>query len=213
MLRKIVKIDAERCDGCGLCENACHEKAVAVINGKAKLLRDDYCDGLGACLPVCPAGAIGFEEREAAAFDEAAVRARSGETAEQAAQAPAASWPIQVRLVPSRAPFFNGARLLISADCAAYRHENFYRDFIKPSGGVTLIACPKLDNVDYSVKLSEILSNNDIRSVTLVNMEVPCCGGLRWALANAIKAASGKKIPVSAVTVSVQGDVLATETL
>jgi NAD-dependent dihydropyrimidine dehydrogenase PreA subunit len=208
MLRKIVVIDEESCDGCGLCVEACHEKAVAVTGGKARLLRDDYCDGLGACLPVCPAGAISFEEREAAPFDsEAASRGAATHSA----------WPVQLRLVPAKAHFFDNAGLLLSADCAAYRHENFYRDFIK-AYNVTLIACPKLDATDYSLKLSQILSNNDVKEITLVKMEVPCCGGLQWALSSALKAADGqtgadRKIPVRIVTLSVGGGVLDTETL
>jgi ferredoxin len=209
MLRKIVVIDEEKCDGCGLCEQACYEKAVTVTGGKARLLRDDYCDGLGACLPVCPAGAIGFEEREAAPFDSKAV-SREAEPAPETK----AAWPIQLRLVPANAPFFDNARLLLSADCAAYRNENFYRDFIKSQAGVTLIACPKLDNTDYSAKLSQILSNNDIKAITLVKMEVPCCHGLQRALDCALKsAATDRKIPVRVVTLSITGGVLDTEAL
>jgi ferredoxin len=221
MLRKIVKIDEAKCDGCGICATACHEKAIAVIDGKARLLQDNYCDGLGACLPVCPAGAIGFEEREAAAFDQAAASLRKPPGGEAACGHESghietrrrAAWPIQLKLVSPDAGFFDGADILISADCAAYRYENFYRDFIKNSGetAVTLIGCPKLDNVDYSVKLSEIAGRHSIKSITLVKMEVPCCGGLSWALANALSGASGKKINVRAVTVSVEGAILKPE--
>jgi Pyruvate/2-oxoacid:ferredoxin oxidoreductase delta subunit len=233
MTRNIVKIDEVKCDGCGFCSAACHENAIAIVNGKARLLRDDYCDGLGACLPACPSGAVVIEEREAAAFDESrngadkgtADRAEKGTadrvnkgtadgvnkgTAEQGGdggEKNRSNWPVQIRLVPERAAFFDGAELLISADCAAYRHKNFYRDFVKKSG-VTLIACPKLDNVDYSVKLSEIIRQNDVKAVTLVRMEVPCCGGLERALS---KAAGGKKTDCRVVTLSVDGDVLGLE--
>ncbi|MDR3356820.1 MAG: 4Fe-4S binding protein [Spirochaetaceae bacterium] len=212
MLRKIVKIDEGRCDGCGLCSAACRENAIVITNGKAKLLGDDYCDGLGACLPACPADAITVEEREAAVFDMsrfAADKTRSG------AEKPVSNWPVQIRLVPAKAKIFDGAELLISADCAAYRHENFYRDFIKKADGnsagasVTLIACPKLDNFDYSLKLGEIIRQNDVRAVTLVRMEVPCCGGLEWALSRAIDGA-GKKTECRVVTLSVDGAILET---
>ncbi|MDR2097267.1 MAG: 4Fe-4S binding protein [Spirochaetaceae bacterium] len=213
MLRKIVRIDEERCDGCGLCSAACHENAIAIVNGKATLLRDDYCDGLGACLPACPKGALIVEEREAAAFDVSRAEADKAPHGSRAgADSPRANWPVQIRLVPAKAQFFDGAELLISADCAAYRHENFYRDFIKNSDGkrVTLIACPKLDNTDYSVKLSEILLQNDVKAVTLVRMEVPCCGGLEWALSKAVGGA-GKKTALSIVTLSVEGRILGRE--
>ena len=216
MLRKIVRIDETRCDGCGLCSAACHEKAIVIVDGKARLLRDDYCDGLGACLPACPTDAILIEEREAAAFDVSRTEGdvpppdSSGEKS-----GARANWPVQIRLVPAKSRFFDGAKLLISADCAAYRYENFYRDFIKNSGGtnVTLIACPKLDNVDYSVKLSEIIRQNDVESVTLVRMEVPCCGGLEWALSKAVGGAGEKtKKPVCrVVTLSIDGSILRSE--
>jgi NAD-dependent dihydropyrimidine dehydrogenase PreA subunit len=228
MLRNIVNIDEERCDGCGLCSAACHENAIAIVNGKARLLRDDYCDGLGACLPACPVDAITVEEREAAAFDasrmvrniplEGATSRNGGSKADGEKRNLAAfhaNWPVQIRLVPAKADFFDGAELLISADCAAYRHENFYRDFIKKSGGtnVTLIACPKLDNVDYSVKLAEIIEQNDVKSITLVRMEVPCCGGLEWALSKAVAGAREKnrKIGFRVVTLSVDGCILESE--
>ncbi|MDR2343006.1 MAG: 4Fe-4S binding protein [Spirochaetaceae bacterium] len=222
MLRKIIRIDESRCDGCGLCSAACHEEALAIVDGKAKLLRDDYCDGLGACLPACPAGAVLIEEREAAAFDESRAggdkdNARSGEKRDGVRPHP--NWPVQIRLVPAKAGFFDGAELLISADCAAYRYENFYRDFIKKSDGnsagtkVTLIACPKLDNVDYGVKLSEIIRQNSVKAVTLVRMEVPCCGGLEWALSKAVGGAGekSKKPGCRVVTLSVDGSILTRE--
>ncbi len=227
MLRKIIKIDEELCNGCGLCVDACHEGAIGLINGKAKLLRDDYCDGLGNCLPVCPTGAISFEEREAAAFDAAAVAANSPAFAHgcpgQAAQvfeksqqssgtipAPAAAselrqWPVQLKLVAPNASFFNGAKLLVAADCAAYTHGDFHRQFM--AGKVVLIGCPKLDEGDYSEKLTTILQQNDIKSLTIVRMEVPCCGGLEAAAKKAL-ANSGKLIPWSCVTLSLKGEIL-----
>ncbi|MDR2445483.1 MAG: 4Fe-4S binding protein, partial [Spirochaetaceae bacterium] len=215
MLRKIIRIDEARCDGCGLCSTACHEKAIAIVDGKAKLLRDDYCDGLGACLPACPAGAVLIEEREAAAFDESRASSDNGNVAAGERRdgdgRAHPNWPVQIRLVPTKSRFFDGAELLISADCAAYRYENFYRDFIKKSDvnsawtNVTLIACPKLDNVDYSIKLSEIIQQNDVKAVTLVRMEVPCCGGLEWALSKAVGGAGekSKKPGCRVVTLSV----------
>ena len=221
MIRKIIHIDREACNGCRLCANACHEGAIGMVNGKARLLRDDYCDGLGDCLPACPTGAITFTEREAAAYDRAAVqekrhmpeggcpgsRLRQFDRETPEAPAPAAAselrqWPVQIKLAPVSAPWFNGAHLLVAADCAAYAYGAFHRDFIR--GKITLIGCPKLDGVDYSEKLTEILRNNDIRSLTVVRMEVPCCGGIELAAVNALKA-SGKFIPWQVVTLSTDG--------
>ncbi len=256
MIRKIIHIDEEKCNGCGLCARACHESAIGMVDGKAKLLREDYCDGLGDCLPACPTNAISFVEREAAAYDEAAVlenkkklEAASAAPAHtgcpgsmakllhrgNAAQAKSSSlfgsrsnssqntpvsnqqfssdknmtagiqpgcnmpaesqlqqWPVQIKLVPVNAPYFDGAHLLIAADCTAYAYANFHQDFIK--GKITLIGCPKLDSIDYSQKLTEIIRQNDIKSVTIVRMEVPCCGGIQQAAVNAMKA-SGKFLP------------------
>ena len=194
MVRRIIEIDREKCNGCGACASACHEGAIGMVAGKAQLLRDDYCDGLGDCLPACPTGAISFTEREAAAYDEAAVQASA-----------LRQWPVQIKLVPIRAPWFNGANLLIAADCTAYSYANFHKDFMK--GHITLVGCPKLDAVDYSVKLTEILRNNDIRSVTVVRMEVPCCGGLEFALKKALQE-SGKRIPWNVITLSTEGKIL-----
>lgn len=194
MVRRIIEIDQEKCNGCGICAKACHEGAIGMVNGKAALLRDDYCDGLGDCLPACPTGAITFVEREAEAYNEAAVQASS-----------LRQWPVQMKLLPVRAPWFNGADLLIAADCTAYSYASFHKDFIK--GRVTLVGCPKLDAVDYSVKLTEIFCNNDIRSVTVVRMEVPCCGGLEFAVKKALQA-SGKNITCEVVTISIDGMIL-----
>ncbi len=238
MIRTIIKIDEELCNGCGLCVDACHEGAIALMNGKAKLMRDDYCDGLGNCLPVCPTGAIAFEQREAAAYDEAAVEAaqakkaekqplhkpftgcpgtmakalvRNAEPAHAAVEesAPAmsqlAQWPVQIKLVPVNAPYFKNAHLLVSADCAAYAYASFHKDFMK--NHVTIIGCPKLDEGDYSEKLTEILARNDIKSVKVVRMEVPCCGGIEYAVKQALQR-SGKFIPWSVVTISTDGQVL-----
>ncbi|MBR2782642.1 MAG: 4Fe-4S binding protein [Firmicutes bacterium] len=227
MLRKIIRIDEEKCTGCGACAAACHEGAIGMVNGKARLLREDYCDGLGDCLPACPADAISFEEREAAAYDAAAVAAarRTGPAPagscpgsraqvihREAASAPrtaadgAASelrqWPVQIKLVPERAPFFDGCDLLIAADCTAYAYARFHQDFIR--GRVTLIGCPKLDAVDYSEKLARIIAGNDVRSLTVVRMQVPCCGGLENAAQKALRA-SGKAIPWQVVTVTSDG--------
>lgn len=228
MVRKIIKIDEERCNGCGACAAACHEGAIKMIDGKAKLIREDYCDGLGDCLPVCPAGAIAFEEREARAYDHAAVLAakeraaapvhscpgtKAGVIRREAAPAPnvsgsasqLAQWPVQIKLVPVNAPYFNGAKLLIAADCTAYAYGNFHHDLMR--GRITLIGCPKLDDGDYTEKLTRIIAENDIRSVTVARMEVPCCGGMVNAVKNALLA-SGKMIPWSVVTISTDGTIL-----
>ena len=231
MIRKIITIDSERCNGCGLCAAACHEGAIGMVNGKAQLLRDDYCDGLGDCLPACPTGAITFVEREAAAYDEQAVkenmkkkqqnqqahggcpgqRMRQFSRPAPAAHSPSspgesvsqlAQWPCQIKLAPVNAPYFDGAKLLIAADCTAYAYAAFHERFIK--GHITLVGCPKLDSVDYSEKLTEIIRENDIRSVTVVRMEVPCCGGLELAAKKALQQ-SGKFIPWQVVTVTVDG--------
>lgn len=181
MIRKIIHIDEEKCNGCGACAKACHEGAIGMIGGKAKLLRDDYCDGLGDCLPTCPTGAITFEEREAAAYDESAVLANKKPVSASELR----QWPVQIKLTPVRAPFFQNADLLIAADCTAYAYANFHQDFIH--GRVTLVGCPKLDAIHYSEKLTEILTQNDVKSVTIVRMEVPCCGGLEQAAKIAIQ--------------------------
>ena len=201
MKRKIIHIDEEKCNGCGACANACHEGAIGMADGKAKLLRDDYCDGMGDCLPECPTGAITFEEREAAAYDEAAVRANKLKKAQPQLR----QWPVQIKLVPERAPYFQDADLLIAADCTAYAYTDFHRRFIH--GRTVLIGCPKLDGVDYAKKLTEIIRGNNIQSVTVVRMEVPCCGGLEMAAERALQN-SGKAIPCQVVTVSVDGHIL-----
>lgn len=235
MYRKIIEIDEEKCNGCGLCAAACHEGAIGLVNGKAKLLRDDYCDGLGDCLPVCPTGAIRFEEREAAEYDEAAVEARrrkteeaplpcgcpgtqskvirreTGCSCETACADPGenrsrlSQWPVQIKLAPVNAPYFAGANLLIAADCAAYAYGDFHNKFIR--NRVTLIGCPKLDDVDYTEKLTAILANNPVKSVTVARMEVPCCGGLENAVKRALQN-SGKFIPWQIVTISTDGMIL-----
>lgn len=197
MKRRIIQIDEKKCNGCGACADACHEGAIGMVNGKARLLRDDYCDGLGDCLPSCPEEAITFVEREAAAYDENAVKAAQQKKKKQ--------WPVQIKLVPAHAPFFNDANLLIAADCSAYAYGNFHDKFIK--NRITLIGCPKLDNVDYKEKLTAIIRENDIMSVTIVRMEVPCCGGLEYAAKEALKA-SGKFIPWNVVTISTEGHIL-----
>ena len=201
MKRKIIHIDEEKCNGCGACANACHEGAIGMADGKAKLLRDDYCDGMGDCLPECPTGAITFEEREAASYDEAAVRANKLKKAQPQLR----QWPVQIKLVPERAPYFQDADLLIAADCTAYAYADFHRRFIH--GRTMLVGCPKLDGVDYAEKLTEIIRGNDIQSVTVVRMEVPCCGGLEMAAERALQN-SGKAIPCQVVTVSVDGHIL-----
>ena len=190
MIRRIIQIDEEKCNGCGACAAACHESAIGMVDGKAKLLRDDYCDGLGDCLPACPTGAITFVEREAAAYDEAAVLANQKKATKSQSQLQ--QWPVQIKLVPTNAPYFDGAKLLIAADCTAYAYANFHEDFIK--GRIVLVGCPKLDAADYSEKLEEIIRNNNIASVTIVRMEVPCCGGLEMAAKKALQN-SGRFIP------------------
>ena len=253
MIRKIIKIDEEKCNGCGLCANACHEGAIEMINGKAKLVRENFCDGLGDCLPACPTGAITFEKREAPAYDEKAVQeakkgsptaitgtkpvpphmekkkmekmnpihheggcpgSRIAQFHRQEDTPPVSSphstsrlgqWPCQIKLVPTRAPFFENAKLLIAADCTAYAYANMHEEFMK--GKITIIGCPKLDDIDYTEKLTAIIRNNDIRSVTIVRMEVPCCGGLQRAAENALKA-SGKFIPWQVITISIDGNIL-----
>lgn len=236
MIRTMIKIDEEKCNGCGLCAQACHEGAIAMVDGKAKLIRDDYCDGLGNCLPVCPTGAISFEEREAAAYDEEAVKRHQQALKEQQEQqqkplacgcpgtqaqawqkeAPTygipqpvpsrlTQWPVQIRLVPPRAPWLDGAKLLIAADCTAFAYGDFHNRFIR--GHVTLVGCPKLDPVDYTEKLTAIIRDNDIKSVTVVRMEVPCCGGLEYAAKTALQQ-SGKFIPWQVVTISTRGEIV-----
>lgn len=213
MKRRVIHIDQDKCNGCGACASACHEGAIGMVNGKARLMRDDYCDGLGDCLPACPTNAITFVEREAAPYDEAAVQAnkaalQAGKAAD-AAFAPTVSrlqqWPVQIKLAPVNAPYFNGAQLLIAADCTAYAYAGFHEKFMK--GHVTLIGCPKLDAIDYSEKLTEIFRNNDIRSISIVRMEVPCCGGMTYAVQKAI-ANSGKDIPCKVTVLSINGDIL-----
>ncbi len=202
MIRKIIKIDREKCNGCGLCVNACHEGAIDLIDGKAMLTRENYCDGLGDCLPACPTGAITFEEREAPAYDEAAVQTAK---ARKQRSTQLRQWPLQIKLVPTTAPWFENAELLIAADCTAYAYGNFHTDFMQ--NRVTLVGCPKLDSVDYSEKLTAIISGNAIRSITLTRMLVPCCGGLEVAVKKAI-ATSGKKIPLRIVTISPDGEIV-----
>ena len=229
MIRKIIQIDEAKCNGCGACAAACHEGAIAMVDGKAQLMRDDYCDGLGDCLPACPTGAISFVVREAAAYDEAAVLAAKAKkeetlpcgcpgTAAKAihreevpasiCQTPASQlrqWPVQIKLAPVNAPWFGGADLLVAADCTAYAYGNFHQEFIK--GRITLVGCPKLDSVDYAEKLTEILRNNTIRSITVVRMEVPCCGGMENAVKRALQQ-SGKSIPCNVVIISTDGRIL-----
>lgn len=233
MKRQIIEIDENKCNGCGACANACHEGAIGMVDGKAKLLRDDYCDGFGDCLPHCPTGAITFVEREAAAYDEAAVQKNKQQKAAASTpvhtgcpstrmqmlnrnasspSAPAthmasalAQWPCQIKLVPVNAPFYENAKLLIAADCTAYAYANMHQDFMR--GHVTLIGCPKLDAIDYSEKLTEIIRQNSIEEVTIVRMEVPCCGGLEQAARTALQN-SGKFLPWHVVTISIDGNIL-----
>ena len=216
MIRRIITIDEEKCNGCGLCADACHEGAIGIVDGKAKLLREDYCDGLGDCLPACPMKAITFEEREAPAYNEAAVlAAKKAKEAPQPCGGPGSAcqsvqtvtnclgnFPVQIKLMPPNAPYLDNADLLIAADCTAYAYGNFHHDFMK--NRVTLIGCPKLDAVDYSQKLTEIFRSNAIRSVTLTRMTVPCCGGLALAVKRAIEQ-SGKNIPLQIVTIAPDG--------
>ena len=238
MIRKIIRIDKEKCNGCGACAKACHEGAIDIINGKAELVREHFCDGLGDCLPECPTGAISFEEREAPEYDEKAVkeaqkkileknqtmashvgcpgsksmqiqRKEIAETKKSASTADQVSrlqnWPVQIKLAPVSAPYFNGAKLLIAADCTAYAYANFHQGFIRNK--ITLIGCPKLDQVDYSEKLTAIIQNNDIQSVTIIRMEVPCCGGLEMATKKALQN-SGKFIPWQVITISIDGKIM-----
>ncbi len=210
MIRKIIKIDRTKCNGCGLCVNACHEGTIALIEGKAVLTRENYCDGLGDCLPSCPTGAIAFEEREAPAYDAAAVKSAKEKRKASVPQSPEANsqlrqWPVQLKLVPVTAPWFEDADVLIAADCTAYAYGNFHNDFM--ANRVTLVGCPKLDSVDYSEKLGEIFAGNAIRSITLTRMLVPCCGGLELAVKKAL-ARSGKRLPLRIVTVSPEGEIV-----
>lgn len=200
MIRQIIKINEELCNGCGLCANACHEAAIAIVDGKAKLIRDDYCDGLGNCLPVCPTNAISFEERDTLAYDEEAVKMNQEKMTSELMQ-----WPVQIKLLPVNAPYFENANLLVAADCTAYAYANFHKEFMKKH--VTVIGCPKLDDCDYSEKLTEILKNNNIRNVKVLRMEVPCCGGIEYAVTQALKN-SGKMIPWQVVTISCDGKIL-----
>jgi NAD-dependent dihydropyrimidine dehydrogenase PreA subunit len=234
MIRKIINIDEEKCNGCGACANACHEGAIKIVNGKARLIRDDYCDAFGDCLPSCPTGAITFTEREAAQYDRQAVllgkvvntgiphtgcpgsNSRSisrsevsvekkNDTSSQESLSQLTQWPVQIKLAPVNAPYFNNAKLLIAADCTAFSRADFHEMFIK--GHITLIGCPKLDSVDYSEKLTEIIKNNDIKNITVVRMEVPCCGGIENAVKKAI-INSGKMLPWQVVTISIDGKIL-----
>lgn len=212
MLRKIIKIDEEKCVGCGLCAAACHEGAIGMVDGKAKLLREDYCDGLGDCLPACPVDAISFEMREAPAYDEAAVLAAKAEKEKKrkeqmvsvTVESELLQWPVQIKLMPVKSAFYKDANLLIAADCSAYAYGNFHRDFMR--NHITVIGCPKLDAGDYTEKLTQIIANNDIKSVTIVRMEVPCCGRLEMAAKNALQN-SGKFIPWRVVTITTDGEI------
>lgn len=235
MIRKIIEINRKKCNGCGACAKACHEGAIQMINGKAELVRDDYCDGLGNCLPVCPVNAISFVEREAAPFNEKAVnkhlaksitpqqsnkklpcgcpgtyskkinRENTENTSNLYIPSRLSQWPVQIKLVPVNAPYFNSANLLIAADCTAYAYGNFHNEFIK--NRITVIGCPKLDEGDYTEKLTAVFQNNNIENITVVRMEVPCCGGIEKAAVNALKA-SGKSIPLKVVTISADGRII-----
>ena len=212
MKRRIIRIDEEKCNGCGACAAACHEGAIQMVNGKARLTREDYCDGLGDCLPACPAGAITFEEREAPAYDGAAAenarRERSGAPAAPGGEtipSELRNWPVQIKLVPVSSPVFQEADLLIAADCTAYACASFHRDYIR--GRVVLVGCTKLDGVNYAEKLTEIFRRGDIRSITVLRMEVPCCGGMEYAVRTALED-SGKAIPLQVVTLSTEGKIL-----
>ena len=228
MKRRIIEIDQDKCNGCGACAAACHEGAIGMVDGKAKLMRDDYCDGLGDCLPSCPTGAISFEQREAADYNEKAVMENRlkkhgianhggcpgsklsrimhgyGSHTDIKAESRLSQWPVQIKLVPVNAPYFDGADLLIAADCTAFAYGNFHNDFIKDK--ITLIGCPKLDSVDYYEKLTAILAVNDIKSVTVVRMEVPCCGGIQTAVQKALDA-SGKNVPLNVTVISTDGKI------
>ncbi len=203
LIRKIIKIDETLCNGCGACANACHEGAIAIKNGKAVLVRDDYCDGLGNCLPTCPTNAISFEEREAAPFDEAAVKQNNKKYKEKEQQIDSRleQWPVQIKLVPENASYFSGD-ILVAADCTAYAYGDFHRDFMQ--GKAVIIGCTKLDAIDYSEKLAKIFRNNDIKSITVTRMEVPCCGGMEYVVTKAIQE-SGKQIPLHVITISRDG--------
>jgi len=204
MIRKIIEIDAEKCTGCGSCAEACHEKAIAIVDGKARLVRDDYCDGFGNCLPVCPAQAITFAEREAEAVECNKTADRQRSSCEH--QRPLLiNWPIQIKLVPVNSPYFRDADLLIAADCAAYACTDFHDRFMKDK--IILIGCPKLDSMDYSEKLTQIIAGNNINSVTALRMEVPCCGGIAYAVSTALKD-SGKVLPSRFITLSIDGEVV-----
>ncbi len=230
MVRKIIKIDEEKCTGCGICATACHEGAIGIIDGKAKLLREDYCDGLGDCLPTCPTKAITFEEREALAYDQNAVEESKLQKESLPCGCPGTNsktiqhidsvcesdlsvkavsrlnqWPVQIKLLPVNAPYFDGANLLVAADCTAYAYGNFHNDFIKNK--ITLIGCPKLDMIDYTEKLTQIIAGNNIKSVTVVRMEVPCCGGIENAVKQALMS-SGKFIPWNVITISTNGTII-----
>lgn len=203
MLRRIIQINEEKCNGCGLCATACHEGAIDMVNGKAKLVRENFCDGLGDCLPECPTGAITFVEKEAPEYDAAAVEKAKQEKAQIGESL--LNWPVQIKLAPVTAPYFEGANLLIAADCTAYAYASFHKDFVK--GKITLIGCPKLDMIDYSEKLIQIIKNNSIASVTVVRMEVPCCGGIENAVKKALEN-SGKFIPQQVITIGIKGEVI-----
>ncbi len=205
MKRKIIKIDEDKCNGCGLCVNACHEGALQLIDGKAKLISESYCDGLGDCLPECPTGAIKIEKREAEAYDEEAVKKLMEAKKNQSTESQLRQWPIQIKLVPVNAPYFHNSHLLIAADCTAYAYANIHNDFMKNK--ITLIGCPKLDSINYAEKLTEILKNNEIKSITVLRMEVPCCSGLSCAVKEALMK-SGKMIPWQIVVITNDGNII-----